>query len=175
MVGSAPGSPRIVDFTFAVVDVDPRGSRSGRGVPVIEIAGADLAERFPSSEDLPPGTVVSIDPVHPGRLRMCRRAYDHAVAGVVSGANGLSAGVVLGSYSRSDKMPAVALSGRVWVHCDATEHAIAPGDLLTTSELAGLAMKAANIDRARGAIIGKAMTPLAQAKRGFVLVLVSLQ
>jgi hypothetical protein len=51
---------------------------------------------------------------------------------------------------------------------------VRPGDLLTTSATPGHAMKAANLERAPGAVLGKAMTGLAE-DRGLVLVLVSLQ
>lgn len=49
-----------------------------------------------------------------------------------------------------------------------------PGDLLTPSSIPGHAMKVTNHAKAQGAIIGKAMTTLAEGK-GLVLVLVSLQ
>ena len=39
----------------------------------------------------------------------------------------------------------------------------------------GHAMKATDADRARGAILGKAMEPLRQGERGQILVLVTLQ
>lgn len=52
--------------------------------------------------------------------------------------------------------------------------AIAPGDLLTTSDAVGEAMKAADHNRAQGSILGKAMTPLDETT-GLVLVLVTLQ
>ena len=48
------------------------------------------------------------------------------------------------------------------------------GDFLTTSSRPGYAMKVNDFDRARGAIIGKAMTTLNE-EHGLVLVLVSLQ
>ena len=67
-------------------------------VPVLEITGGnDLAEPFDiaESESLKPGTLVSIDPERPGQLRVARKAYDRTVAGVVSGANGLSPGITL--------------------------------------------------------------------------------
>ena len=66
----------------------------------------------------------------------------------------------------------VALSGRVWVYCDATRNPIQPGDLLTTSATPGHAMKVTNHTKAQGAIIGKAMTRL-KSGRGLVLVLVT--
>ena len=144
-------------------------------VRVLEIAGADLAEKFPTTETLEPGTVVEIDPDNPGYLRKARGAYNKRVAGVVAGANGLSTGVVLGNLEGSENHTPIAMSGRVWVYADATHEAIEPGDLLTTSDTPGHAMKASDPSRAHGAILGKAMTRLEKGKRGFVLVLVNLQ
>ncbi len=145
-------------------------------VDVLEIVGADLAEKFPvdSPECAVPGTVMEIDPAVPGRLRVADSEYSPRVAGVVSGANDLSVGAVLGNLPGHEDAPPIALSGRVWVLCDATSGPIEPGNLLTTSNTPGHAMKAADRDRAYGAIIGKAMSSLKDGK-GLVLVLVSLQ
>ena len=49
-----------------------------------------------------------------------------------------------------------------------------PGDLLTTAELEGHAMRATDPERCHGAVIGKAMSAL-DADTGLVLVLVNLQ
>ena len=68
----------------------------------------------------------------------------------------------------------VALSGRVYVQADASNGAIKPGDLLTTSATPGHAMKVAEPGKAQGAILGKAMSALKNGQ-GLVLVLVSLQ
>ncbi|MGE3181311.1 MAG: hypothetical protein AB7N71_06755 [Phycisphaerae bacterium] len=143
-------------------------------VPVLEITGADLAEKFPTSDEVKPGQVVEIDPENPGQLRLARDAYSPRVAGIVSGANGLPAGTILGHLEGSEDHPAIALSGRVWVQCDASNGAIRAGDRLTTSANAGFAMKATDRDRADGATIGKAMTEL-ESGNGMVLVLVNLQ
>ncbi|MBK8270499.1 MAG: hypothetical protein IPK83_20265 [Planctomycetes bacterium] len=144
-------------------------------VPVLEITGADMAEKFPASEKLAPGMVAAIDPNNPGKLCLSRGAYNKCVAGVVSGANNFSVGAVLGSTAEDRDAPAIALSGRVFVHCDASIVGIEPGDLLTTSDSEGHAMKVTDFPRAQGAIIGKAMTSLNRGKAGMVLVLVSLQ
>jgi hypothetical protein len=69
----------------------------------------------------------------------------------------------------------VALSGRVWVHCDAQEHGVEPGDFLTTATRPGHAMPVVDRARADGAIIGKAMSRLEKGGCGLVLVLVNLQ
>ncbi len=142
---------------------------------VLEVTGADLAEKFPTSEKVAPGMVVAIDQAHPGKLSLARAAYDRRVAGVVSGANDFAAGAVLGNLPGHEDAPAIALSGRVYVWCDAADAAIEPGDLLTTSDVPGHAMKASDATRAPGATIGKAMTALSHGERGLVLVLVSLQ
>ena len=144
-------------------------------VNVLEITGADIAEKFPTTETLEPGTVVEIDPDHPGHLRKARGAYNKRVAGVVAGANGLSQGIILGNLEGSENHTPIAISGRVWVYADATHEAIEPGDFLTTSETPGYAMKATDLPRAQGAILGKAMTRLEKGKTGMVLVLVNLQ
>ncbi|MGE0481122.1 MAG: hypothetical protein AB7Q17_11685, partial [Phycisphaerae bacterium] len=144
-------------------------------VRVLEITGADMAERFPVSEDAAPGMVVEIDPGNAGKLRLARGAYSKRVAGVVSGAGDLPVGVILGNLPASQNGPAIALSGRVWTRCDAATSAIEPGDLLTTADTLGHAMKAVDRDASHGAVIGKAMTALPEGQTGLVLVLVNLQ
>src|SRR5262249_22930369 len=56
-------------------------------VEILEIAGADVAEKFPVTDKVEPGTVVMIDADHPGQLCLAKGAYNKRVAGVVSGAN----------------------------------------------------------------------------------------
>lgn len=145
-------------------------------VGLLEISGADVAEKFLcGDENVEPGTVMEIDPEHPGQLRTAREAYSSRVAGVVSGAGDIPIGAVLGNLPGHENAPPIALSGRVWVRCDATQAAIAPGDMLTSSGTPGHAMKAADKARGYGAILGKSMSSLAQGERGLVLVLVNLQ
>lgn len=147
--------------------------------------GADFAENFDVStekrtgnasvSEIQPGMVVAIDPANPGKLSLSRRAYDHRVAGIISGAGGVKPGMTMGQeQTLADGKYPVALSGRVYVWVDATRGTIRPGDLLTTSTTPGHAMKAGNLAKAQGAIIGKAMTGL-KAGKGLVLVLVTLQ
>ncbi len=166
----AGGSPSIV------LDADFGGE--GRiSTQVLEItAGSDFSENFGiRSDDAQPGMLVRIDAAHPGELAVASRAYDRAVAGVVSGAGGVRPGLRMGQRgSIADGAHPVALSGRVYCLVDAGHGAIEPGDLITTSDTPGHGMKVSDHGRAQGAIIGKAMTPLASG-RGLVLVLVSLQ
>ena len=136
--------------------------------------GLDYAEGFNVSEEdgIGPGTVLVIDRGNPGKLAVSRKAYDTKVAGIVAGAKGLTSGVRLGVEGFDCD---VALAGRVYCNVDATQYSIEPGDILTTSDEAGYAMKAADPARASGAILGKAMEPLEKGKKGQILVLVTLQ
>jgi len=149
--------------------------------PTVEVAvlritgGCDLAEPFKMSHtDIPQGAVVIIDEDRPGQLKMSEGAYDTRVAGIVSGANGVKAGITLHQEGLIEGGQNVALTGRVYVQADATECAIKPGDLLTTSNTPGHAMKVTDHAKSQGAILGKAMTGLKEGK-GMVLVLVTLQ
>jgi hypothetical protein len=139
--------------------------------------GADLAEPFKISSrngDVPQGAVVVIDEANPGRLKMSDRSYDTHVAGVLSGANGVNPGIQMQQQGVLEGGKNVALTGRVYVQADTSNGAIKPGDLLTTSDIPGDAMKVTDHARAAGAILGKAMTGLGDGK-GMVLVLVTLQ
>jgi hypothetical protein len=140
--------------------------------------GSDLSEQFDiRGEDvvLAPGPVVSIDPDRPGHLSVSDCAYDNKVAGIISGAGGIKPGMMMGQQgSEADGRHPVALTGRVYCWADATEGPIQPGDLLTTADRPGHAMKVTDHSRANGAILGKAMTAL-ESGTGLVLVLVSLQ
>ena len=148
----------------------------GLSVCALEIrGGCDLAEPFEmTGKETPKGAVVVIDDEQPGRLTLSTRAYDTRVAGIVSGANGINPGIALHQEGALAGGENVALSGRVYVLADAGPAPIKPGDLLTTSDTPGHAMKATDAARGSGAILGKAMSGLKEGK-GMVLVLVSLQ
>jgi trimeric autotransporter adhesin len=145
-------------------------------VNVLQIlGGSDIAEPFHlSARNIPKGAVVIIDEANPGQLKLSERAYDTRVAGIVSGANGVKPGLTLSQQGVMEGTDNVALSGRVYALADASNGAIQPGDLLTTADTPGHAMKVTNHAIAQGAIIGKAMSSL-KAGKGMVLVLVSLQ
>lgn len=134
----------------------------------------DLAEWVPSLTDLAPGTVVSLDPNHSNHVVAASRAYDTAVAGVVSA----QPGIVLGEAGASKEQ--IATTGRVRVRVDATLAPIRIGDLLVSSEKAGTAMKSQPIEiqgisiHRPGTVIGKALEPL-DGGVGEILVLLSLQ
>jgi hypothetical protein len=155
------------------------GDSNGKGritTDVLEIkGGADLVESFDTAEeDVEPGTVLVIDSQRPGELSVASQPYDARVAGVVSGAGGISPGLHMGQEGVASGDTPVALTGRVYVKCTAENGAIRPGDRLTTSSLRGHAMRATDAQRADGAVIGKAMSALDEGT-GLVLVLVNLQ
>ena len=146
---------------------------------VLEITGGgDLAEPFNvcGQRSGQPGMVVCIDPENPGNLVVSKKTYDRTVAGVISGAGGVKPGMLMGQKGTSaDGEHPVAMTGRVYCRADASNAEIRPGDLLTTSQTPGHAMKVTDHDRANGAILGKAMTGLEAGEKGLVLVLVALQ
>ncbi len=139
--------------------------------------GSDLSEQFDVAKHMNPvpGMLVSIDPDRPGKLRVTSVAYDKKVAGVISGAGGIKPGMMMGQRgTKADGALPVALTGRVYCMAVASNGAIEPGDMLTSSNVPGYAMKVTDHAKAAGAIIGKAMTSLKKG-RGLVLVLVTLQ
>lgn len=134
----------------------------------------DIAEWVESSQDLPAGTVVVLDQTRTNQVIASTQAYDSSVAGVIS----LKPGLTLGEGGEGHVL--VATTGRVKVKVDATNGPIKIGDLLVTSDKAGVAMKSVPVDvngirmHRPGTLIGKALEPLAQGT-GEILVLLSLQ
>ena len=181
----APANAAVLCADAGVANFVPYNTATARPLNIIArdatvrvltiTGGADIAEPFQmSSDEIPKGSVVVIDEQKPGHLKLSATAYDTRVAGIVSGANGIKPGISLHQEGAIEGGENVALSGRVYVHADATTGPINPGDLLTTSSTPGHAMKVLDHARAQGAILGKAMTSLEEGK-GMVLVLVTLQ
>lgn len=130
--------------------------------------GADLAEHIRVSEPVEPGDVVELDPEQPGYYRKSRRSYSLLAAGVISSAPG----VIIGARDiQTLWSPTLALAGVVPVKVTAENGPIRPGDLLTTSSLAGHAMRCADPRDCEGALIGKALGSL-ESGTGVVLMLV---
>jgi hypothetical protein len=134
----------------------------------------DVAEWVPSSEQLSAGTVVVLDSTKSNQVISSSQAYDTRVAGVISEQPGIALG------ESGDGKVLVATAGRVRVKVDASRAPIHIGDLLVTSDVAGVAMKseAVNLGGVQlhrpGTLIGKALEPLAKGT-GTILVLLSLQ
>jgi hypothetical protein len=134
----------------------------------------DIAEWVAASNEMKPGTVVVLDPQRANAVRESQRAYDPAVAGVVSARPGLT----LGEPGGGKEM--IASTGRVRVHCDATMSPIRIGDLLVTGAKPGTAIRSEPVlidgqpFHRPGTIIGKALESLPSGE-GEILVLLSLQ
>ena len=167
--------------TFQIIDRDQNVERLGIdaqgmvSVATLQITGgSDVAEPFQTGSRLEPGSLVIIDDAHPGMLIGSTRAYDRRVAGVVSGANNIRPGLSLEQLHPGEAGQQVALSGRVYALADTSNGPIHAGDLLTSSDQPAHAMRATDLQRAQGAIIGKAMGSLDHGS-GLVLILVGLQ
>lgn len=134
----------------------------------------DVAEWVPTSQQLSAGTVVVLDSTKSNQVISSSLAYDTRVAGVISG----QPGITLGESGEGKVL--VATTGRVRVKVDASRGPIRIGDLLVTSDIAGVAMKSEAVDlggvklHRPGTLIGKALEPLDKGT-GTILVLLSLQ
>lgn len=134
----------------------------------------DVAEWVPAKEQLAPGTVVTIDPLEANHVLATTRAYDTAVAGVISPQPGITLG------ERGPSKALVATTGRVRVHVTAEQRPVHAGDLLVASDEPGVAMASVPVDlngiaiHRPGTVIGKALESL-QSGHGDILVLLTLQ
>jgi hypothetical protein len=140
----------------------------------IRLANADCAEDFDvcGTEKVEPGTVMVLG--NEGALLESQHAYDKRVAGVISGAGDFKPGIILDKQQSQCNRQPVALMGKVFCKVDAQFGAIEVGDLLTTSPTPGHAMKTSDPLKAFGAVIGKALRPLA-AGQGLIPILIALQ
>ncbi|WP_328868664.1 hypothetical protein OHT76_00240 [Streptomyces sp. NBC_00287] len=186
---NGPGKAAVAGFHLSGTGpgIFGRGNPAGRfeGDVVVTgdliLPGADVAEQFDVAErvddavGIEPGTVVVLD--DEGALAPCERTYDTTVAGVVSGAGDRVPALVLDRREAQGNGAAqrrtVAVVGKVWCRAEASPRPIRVGDLLTTSSVQGHAMAATDRESAFGAVLGKALTPLATGT-GLVLTLVGL-
>jgi len=133
----------------------------------MELPTTDVAEYMRVAENVTPGTVLVIG--KGGVLQTSGTAYDSHVAGIVSTAPGVSLGTRLEGNAGEEL---IAVAGKVPCKVDASNGPILEGDLLTTSNNPGYAMKATNPQI--GTILGKAMGSL-ESGTGTIEVLVTLQ
>jgi hypothetical protein len=140
-----------------------------------QVPAADVAEYMPVTEDVTPGTVLVIG--EDGKLQTSATAYDTRVAGIVSTEPGVSLGTKEGGNPGEE---IIAVAGRVPCKVDATSAPIHAGDLLTTSDNPGYAMKSQQVNIGGveiyrpGTTLGKAMGSL-DSGTGTIEVLVTLQ
>ena len=135
----------------------------------------DCAEEFECSNlsaRAEPGYVMVLD--DSGVIRPCSEGYERGTVGVVSGAGTFRPAIVQDRVKDAENRAPIALIGKVCCWVDADFGPIRVGDLLTTSPSTGHAMKAIDPTRAFGAVIGKALQPLAGGK-ALISILVTLQ
>jgi len=139
--------------------------------------GADFAESVDVLDSVAaysPGDVLVVDPTSNRRFALSREPYSPLVAGIYSTKPGM-----LGSRSsmndkqRADEIP-MAVVGIVPTKVSAENGPIERGDLLVTSSTPGYAMKGTDRDRMLGAVVGKALEPLANGA-GVIEVLVTVR
>jgi hypothetical protein len=128
---------------------------------------SDVAEYMPVTKNVSAGTVLIIG--EDGKLQPSTTSYDTRVAGIVSTAPGVALGT---KENGNPGEQIIAVAGRVPCMVDASSTPIHAGDLLTTSDTPGYAMKAARPQI--GTILGKAMGTL-ESGTGTIEVLVTLQ
>ena len=140
----------------------------------IRMTNADCAEDFNIAGSVlaEPGTVMVLN--DEGELAASAHAYDKRVAGVISGAGEYKPGIILDRHETEVLRQPIALLGKVFCKVDARFSAIAVGDLLTTSPTPGHAMATNDPSRSFGAVIGKALRPLATGQ-GLIPILIALQ
>lgn len=161
-----------------VSDLDVRGRTMTQTLQIT--GGSDLAEPCviePSHDGTRPlpGMVVSMNPSCPASGIVADQASDKKVLGVISGGNGLQAGLLLSDINQpnfSDGLP-IAKTGKVYVLVDESFGKIEAGDRLTSSTTPGYAMRVPDDQPAYGCVIGKAWGPVDE--NGFVLMVVQLQ
>jgi hypothetical protein len=166
------GSGNIIEAWSSFSDREFRVERGGtvRTDGSFIGGGADYAELLPGVQGLEPGDVLVIGP--DGQLTRSTQPYQTNVAGVYSAQPGFIAGAGDESSDLTGQIP-LAVIGIVKVKASAENGPIQPGDLLTTSSLAGHAMRCGE-DPQVGTIIGKALEPLAEGA-GVIKMLVVLQ
>ena len=178
--GNAPGDQEVVSILqngrVGIGTDDPGaalhvvGSIRASGDVILE--NADCAEEFDAPDGAEAGTVMSLN--DDASVSPCAAPYDPRVAGVVSGAGAYQPALLLDRREGVAGRAPLAMLGKVFCKADAGGAPIRVGDLLTTAERPGHAMRALDRDRAFGATLGKALAPLDRGL-GLIPVLVALR
>jgi hypothetical protein len=161
------------EYTKARIDSTGKGFFDGG----TQTGGADFAESISTSgskRKYEPGDVLAIDPNSDRQVALSSGPYSTLVAGIYSTKPG-----VVGTLHRSEdpklasEIP-MAIVGIVPCNVSTENGPISRGDLLVTSSMPGYAMRGTDRARLSGAIIGKALQPLATGN-GKIEVLITLR
>ncbi len=120
-----------------------------------------------------PGDVLTIDATT-GAIDKTSDTYSTRVAGVYSTSPGVLGSALLPDDPQYASQVPLAVIGMVPCKVSAENGPIRPGDLLVTSSTPGYAMKGTDRSLMLGAVLGKALEPLA-SDTGVIRVLVALQ
>jgi hypothetical protein len=146
---------------------------------------SDLAEMYPSDEELEPGDLVVLDRRSDGKVRRSTSAYEHGLISVVSSMPGFVLGMpsdeemgslgidpeqggTLDEMARKARTYPVVLMGRVPVKVSDENGPVARGDLLTSSSQPGVAMRTSR----PGSVLGQALEGWPGPGTGMISVLV---
>ena len=141
----------------------------------VHTTGADFAEALPVKgvpTNYSAGDVLTIDASSQNRLTRTAQPYSTLVAGIYSTKPGLLGGSEMQAGSKT-KVP-LAVVGIVPCKVTVSNGPVHTGDLLVTSDKPGYAMKGTDRSKMIGAVVGKALEPLATGD-GLIHVLVTLQ
>jgi hypothetical protein len=131
--------------------------------PCVTINGIgifDMAESLPLAARVAPGDVVVVTERKGGYgIAQASSPYDTRVAGIVS-----THPPVLLQNRQSEESAPVAMAGIVRAKATAANGSIRVGDLLTTSGIPGHLMRCPTALRCVGAVVGKALEPLAKGE-----------
>jgi hypothetical protein len=142
-----------------------------------QTGGADFAESVaaaPMRYRYEPGDLLMVDTTAKRQLRLAAEPYSTLVAGIYSTKPGVLATIHKGTEPPPPTEIPLAILGIVPCKVSAENGAVKAGDLLVTSSTPGYAMKGTDRQRMLGAVVGKALEPLADGK-GMIQVLVTLQ
>jgi hypothetical protein len=162
-------------FTFKnaaganVFSVDSAGNAALSGTITTSGGNYDLAEDYPTKDNgVAAGDILSVDTTNNGYVQKSNNTYDTNVIGIYSEKPGFR--LSQADTTNNDKTVPVALAGRVPVKVSNENGAIKKGDYLTTSSVAGVAMKATK----PGQVIGKALEDFNLDGTGKILVFVNV-
>ena len=162
-------------FTFKnaaganVFSIDSSGNAALSGTLTTSGGNYDLAEDYPTKDSLEAGDVLSISQTDNGYVEKSNGTYDTNVIGVYSTKPGFRLSETDATIDGGKEVP-IALAGKVPVKVSSENGAIHKGDYLTTSSVAGVAMKATK----PGQAIGKALEDFTGDGTGKILVFVNI-
>jgi hypothetical protein len=177
VAGSGAGNPAVFKANGAnVARIDKNGKGFFNGGT--QNSGADVAEAFDVSgdkKDYEPGDVLIISTSSDRKVEKSNAAYSTLVAGVYATKPGVLLTEKNAEVDQLDKMVAMGVIGVIPTKVCNEGGAIKRGDLLVTSSIPGVAMKA-DLDKVKpGQIIGKSLQEYNEQGIGKINVLVSVK